>query len=482
MASDRSKAGGRGSGEEDVAFRVVIAGGGVAALEALLALRDLLGPRVRTVLLAPEREFVLKPLAVAEPFGHPAPPRFSLPALVTEADGDFSQGTLAEVDPERQVAITGDEHELHYDALLVALGAHAREALPGSITYRGPGDNAAISSVVAELEQGTIGSLAFAVPTSVRWAFPLYELALLTASRLRERGHQAPITLATHEPGPLAAFGSETSEALREQLREAGVDFHASAGPARVEPGRLLLLGGESLAADRVVSLPRLEVPPLPGVPQGPHGFIGTDGFMRVEALARVWAAGDATWFPIKQGGLAAQQADVAAASIANLVDPEIEPVPFRPVLRGALLGGATPRYMRAEIGHAEDSSATATAPLWWPASKVAARHLAPFLAARAGGANQPLPPLEDVGSEAGERSRVERDHADAVALALTAADADARWGDFHTALRWLEVVEALELELPSEYEEKRGIWIEKEREHHGRRREPPPAPRPPQG
>ena len=50
-------------------LRVLIAGGGVAGLEALLALRDLAGDRVELTLLSPETEFVYRPMAVAEPFG-----------------------------------------------------------------------------------------------------------------------------------------------------------------------------------------------------------------------------------------------------------------------------------------------------------------------------------------------------------------------------------------------------------------------------
>jgi hypothetical protein len=48
--------------------RVLIAGGGVAGLEALLALRALAGDLVDLELLAPEPAFWYRPLAVAEPF------------------------------------------------------------------------------------------------------------------------------------------------------------------------------------------------------------------------------------------------------------------------------------------------------------------------------------------------------------------------------------------------------------------------------
>jgi sulfide:quinone oxidoreductase len=94
-----------------------------------------------------------------------------------------------------------------------------------------------------------------------------------------------------------------------------------------------------------------------------------------------VFAAGDATVFPIKQGGLAAQQADVVAEVIASSVDPDIRPQPFRPVLRGALRTGGVVRYLRADIsGGAGDDSTISTEPLWWPPNQLCGLYLAPYL------------------------------------------------------------------------------------------------------
>ena len=133
-----------------------------------------------------------------------------------------------------------------------------------------------------------------------------------------------------------------------------------------------------------------------------------------------MYAAGDATWFPIKQGGLAAQQADVAATSIASRVDAEIEKALFRPVLRGALLTGAAPLYVRSEVGDRAGSSAAGAAPLWWPPSKIAARYLSPYLAA---GDEDPKPPLDDLPPLHGEeRAELAAEHQEAVELALTVA------------------------------------------------------------
>jgi sulfide:quinone oxidoreductase len=96
-----------------------------------------------------------------------------------------------------------------------------------------------------------------------------------------------------------------------------------------------------------------------------------------------VYAAGDATQFRPKQGGLAAQQADAVAAAIATDLGADTEPMPFRPVLRGLLLTGLTPRYLRSDP--ASGSSLVDTEPLWWPPAKIVGRYLAPFLATQLG-------------------------------------------------------------------------------------------------
>jgi hypothetical protein len=97
-----------------------------------------------------------------------------------------------------------------------------------------------------------------------------------------------------------------------------------------------------------------------------------------------VYAAGGATNSPIKQGGVASQQADAAAEAIAARAAADVDPQPFRPVLRGLLLTGSTPRYMRAEVsgGRGEDWRVSDHA-LWWPPSKIAGKRLAPYLALR---------------------------------------------------------------------------------------------------
>ena len=100
-----------------------------------------------------------------------------------------------------------------------------------------------------------------------------------------------------------------------------------------------------------------------------------------------MFAAGDATAFPIKQGGLAAQQADAVAASIAAHAGADVTARPFRPVLRGLLTGDGTARYMRADIASgAGDDCTLSERPLWWPPNRLCGRYLAPYLSSRVGG------------------------------------------------------------------------------------------------
>ena len=97
-----------------------------------------------------------------------------------------------------------------------------------------------------------------------------------------------------------------------------------------------------------------------------------------------VYAAGDATTSSIKQGGVACQQADAAAEAIAARAGADVDPEPFRPVLRGLLLTGSTPRYMRTEVTGGGESGQVSDHALWWPPGKIAGKRLAPYLALRA--------------------------------------------------------------------------------------------------
>ena len=155
--------------------------------------------------------------------------------------------------------------------------------------------------------------------------------------------------------------------------------------------GSLELSDGRRLAADRVVALPRVLGRRFEGIPRDEQDFIPIDEHARVEGLSHVYAAGDVTNFPIKHGGLAAQQADAAAEAMLAEFGLPIAPRPFDPVIQGVLFTDSDPAYLQARL---TDSAAAPSEPrafsLWWPPSKIAGRHLSPYLAIRAGAPRTP--------------------------------------------------------------------------------------------
>jgi sulfide:quinone oxidoreductase len=344
---------------------VLIAGGGVAALEAALALRDLAGELVSIELIAPEPHFWLRPLAVAEPFGLAQAERLELSRFARDCGAEMLLGSLASVDAERRIARTAAGAEIGFDSLLVACGARPVVAVAGALTFRGPADVPSFRELLGQLGS-SVRSVVFVVPIGVTWALPLYELALLTASHAAKRGLGVEIRVVTHEPAPLALFGASAARAAAALLEARGIALQAGVS----EPAE------QWIAADRVVAMPRLEGIPIGGIPADEHGFVPTDELGLIDGLDRCYAAGDITANPIKQGGLAAQQADAAASAIAAAAGADVEPEPFRPELRGLLLTGAIPRYLHADPAELEDS---------WPPSKIAGRRLAPYFASLRG-------------------------------------------------------------------------------------------------
>lgn len=364
--------------------RILIAGGGVAALEAALALHTLAADRVSVEMIAPESDFVYRPLAVAEPFRVAEVRSFPLTRLTEATGATLHHGLVTEVEPDLHLVTMESGEKLPYDLLLLALGARTIEAVPGALTFAGPKDGPALARVLEAAVYGEITSIVFAVPPGASWPMPLYELALLTRAYLVDRGTTGiSVTLVTPEESPLALFGATASEAVADLLEARGIELRLKTTPLTFLSGSLEVDPPGGIEAERVVALPWLEGPPVHGVHQDMHGFVEVNAHGAVTGEDDLYAAGDLTSFPVKQGGIAAQQADAAAEAMAARAGAPIEPAPFRPVLRGLLLTGMEPRFLRAD---AETSASIVdTEPLWWPPAKIVGRHLAPFLAEHLG-------------------------------------------------------------------------------------------------
>jgi sulfide:quinone oxidoreductase len=363
-------------------FRVVVVGGGVAALETALALNDLAPDRVSVAVVAPNDEFVYRPLTVREPFSYGSAQRHSLAAMVAAAGAELVVDELAYVDPEQHVVHLRDSGDRDYHALVLALGAKAKVRYEHATTIDDGAMDSTLHGIVQDVEGGYIQSLAFVAPGRMPWPMAIYDLALMTAARAYDMGVTLDATIVTPEDSPLAVFGTAASEAVARLLEGAGISVMTSAYAEVPEAGRVVVNPGDRrLTVDRVIALPELFGPELRGVPLGEHGFLHVDPHGRLLGVEGVYAAGDATDFPIKQGGLASQQADAVAESIAAVAGADISPEPFQPTMRGVLMTGAKPLYLSATItgGQGSDSQASES-PSWSPAAKIAARYLAPYL------------------------------------------------------------------------------------------------------
>ena len=350
---------------------VVIVGGGVAGLEALLALQALAGDRVDMTLVSQHDWFIDRPVTVAEPFGLASAARHSVPDIVAERGARFVGATVVAVDAEAHRVSCADGTELGFDTLILAPGARLSAPLADAIAFGLEGSIRAIGEMLDRLRRGEAHSVAFVAPSTTGWLLPLYELALMTARELaRSNVEGVQLRLLSPEDRPLALFGDQGSQSVSRLLSAAGIEFVGSTANA--------------VAADDVITLPLLRGPELAGIPTTqPDGFVPVDEHGRVRGLADVYAAGDAVDFPVKQGGLAAQQADAVAEHVAAGYGASLDPTPFRPVLRGMLFTGDAPVFMRAEVPRADPDIASAWYPLWWPPTKIAGRYLAPYLFAR---------------------------------------------------------------------------------------------------
>ncbi|RKQ87105.1 sulfide:quinone oxidoreductase [Solirubrobacter pauli] len=286
---------------------IVVVGGGIAAVEFILALDEAAGTRVRTTLVAPDEELLVRPTLVAAPSQH-----FPLQTIADDIGFTFVRAALDAVEP-RRIRLRGGG-TLEYDTLVLAPGARRLPAFDDALQL--PDE---LHVLHEEIDRGAVTDVAFVVPTLRGWVLPAYEAALLT-------GHRHPdlaITLVSPEPTPLAMFGLEASVQVAAALDRVGV--HRTA---------------ELPEGARVVALPLLRGPEISGVPRtGLYGLIPVDEHLRVRGLQRVYALGDATDFPLKHGGIACQQADAAAAHIAA----PLTAAPFTPRLEAILLTGEEP-------------------------------------------------------------------------------------------------------------------------------------------
>jgi sulfide:quinone oxidoreductase len=368
------------AGRSPKELEVLIAGAGVAGLEAAFALRDLAGDHVCLSIIAPTDEFVYRPMSVAEPFAAGRAQHYRLAALADAANATLLHDALVRVDVPQRRALTSAGAELTYDALLICLGATVHTRYKHATTVDDAHLDDLLHGLVQDIEGGSIQRLAFVVPSPMPWPLPVYELALMAAERAWERQTDLAITVLTPEKAPLAIFGPEVSRDLTSLLTERKIEIVTSA-QCEVPDAKTVLSypGDRRLEVDRVVALPELRGPSIPGLPFDNSGFVPIDNHTAVMNVEHVWAAGDATDFPIKHGGVSAQMAVTSAQAIAASIGWSVVRR-FVPTLDGVLLTGKNPRQLR---GRSSGGLPAGIVTLERDGSppKIAAKYLAPHLA-----------------------------------------------------------------------------------------------------
>jgi sulfide:quinone oxidoreductase len=364
---------------------VVIAGGGFAGVEALLALWELGSERVRVTLVAPEPRLFYQPAATAEVFEDDPPRCYDLEEITSELGAVFVKARVVSVGSQTGYVRLSSGPRLTYDDLVLATGGRATAGVAGAVMFRGQRDVPALRLLVREIDREAVRRVGFALPAGTSWPLPLYELALLFSSHAAEHDLRTEITLVTPERAPLDVFGSEASRLVASLLVEQGITFVPHAIPDHVsDNGSLALRSGTTVGVDRVVAVPQLRGRSISGVPTDHAGFVPIDSTGRVQDLPNVYAAGDMTTFPVKQGGLAAQQADGIAEAILATAGVAVVPGRVPRILQARLIGGADPLFLRAELdecGRATSAAFSGSAPSESPiGNKVLARYLTPYL------------------------------------------------------------------------------------------------------
>jgi sulfide:quinone oxidoreductase len=357
--------------------RVVVIGSGVAAIEAVLALDALAKERVQITVLSRTGALRLAARLPERTLWAEDAPTYDLRRLGRLPGVSVLRDGARSVDVAGHLVTGTSGRQYPWDLLLVATGATVKPTIPEALVL-GRDSPELVRSLVAEAQRGLLHSIALVVAPGASWTLPVYELALQVAPAV---GGASSVEILTPEPAPLPLFGTAGSEAVAARLDAADVELKPGSY-CQLRGGELVVRPGARIeSVDAIVELPAPAPVPIEGLPSHAGGFIEVRDYGQVVGAPDVYAVGDAIAFPIKHGGLAAQQADAAAEHIAARAGADVVPSPFRPILRGELVTPEGVLFLEMPIHGGAGEGRVSEEPLWAPATKVHGRYLSAWLA-----------------------------------------------------------------------------------------------------
>jgi hypothetical protein len=244
-----------------------------------------------------------------------------------------------------------------------------------------PGDmvklRAGLNQVLERAKYGKTQQILLALPPHTPYTSPLYEMAFMLDSFLRDAHvrERVTITFVTCEAGYIEAFGPLLHDLILERFEARQIVHETGITLTKVEEGIAHFANRDALPFDLMVTFPPTAAAvPFPSLPADERGYLSTQLATRhVTGLSAVFAAGDATDFPIKQAFLALLQADAIAEGIAADIQGRLPRFVFEPVSKFVMEEFDTGLYAQApftddgELRVAVDSPdyKAGTSPLW---------------------------------------------------------------------------------------------------------------------
>ena len=355
----------------------------MGGLETLVALRSLVGHRVALTLVAPQDDFTVRALEVLEPFGlghrrsATRSPRWR-PTSTRPSSTTRSRASSATTES----CICSPAMSCVYDRLVLAVGAFPYPAYEHGVCFTRAHDAEAFDDVVADL-RGRSGR----AHRDRRAAGVHVDACPRTSWRSwsRRLPRRDELTLVTPEHEPLSAFGAPAAELdARQRCERPASSCSRASRPTVPASDRRAALGRRQADVRPRRAPPASSGPNSPGVPCDANGFVLVDDVFRVPRRRRRVRRRrrDGRHVQARRPGRTAGGRRRRAHRLAGGRRASPAPVPSRPARTPADRRRAPATCAPSRPGGATSAEVSDQC-LWWPPSKVAARWLTPWLAAR---------------------------------------------------------------------------------------------------